>query len=109
MIISRLSLPHRRPGRRNFVIRGEYIWKETTPWKVRERLLQPQVNAMVSDSSMTVPGGNIAVEDICSPLKQTKPNLTKCINNASFPTYLPNSQDIRYSSSPILFCLARNK
>jgi hypothetical protein len=31
------------------------------------------------------------------------------INNASFPTYLPNSQDIRYSSSPILFCLARNK
>jgi hypothetical protein len=31
--------------------------------------VQPQANATVSNGSITVTGGNIAAENICSPLK----------------------------------------
>jgi hypothetical protein len=64
-----------------------YLIKETrlvlhlTPLKVLDkRRLQPQANAIVSSGSIAVMGGNIVAENICSPLKQTKPDLIKGVS-----------------------------
>jgi hypothetical protein len=40
--IDGLRITHRNSRWRHFVIRDEYIWKETIPWKIQERLLLKQ-------------------------------------------------------------------